>query len=157
MRALSKGLDDVAELIGTELGVSDWVTVTQPMVDDHANTTGDQHWIHNDPDRAAREAPFGGTIVQGSLLLSHLTQFQEAVAPITEDIAFALNYGFDRVRFLSPVPVGSRIRGRLTLADVRPKGPGRYVVKTAVSIEVEGQDQPAAVAEWLGLALLKAP
>jgi acyl dehydratase len=147
---------NVDHLIGTELGVSDWVTITQQMIDTHADTTGDAHWIHNDPERAAGQAPFGGPIAQGFLLLSHCSKFQEAVAPLADNILYALNYGFDRVRFLSPVPVNARIRGRLELSSVRKKDDTRYVVTTKVSIEVEGSDKPAVVADWLGLVQLQA-
>jgi acyl dehydratase len=140
-------------LAGGELGVSDWVTVTQQMLDAHADTTGDRDWIHNDPARAREEGPFGTTIAQGSLLLSHLVRFQEQVLPTLDEpvFAYALNYGFDRVRFVRPVPAGSRIRGRLGLQEVRDREDGALVVFD-VRIEVDDEeDRPAVVAQWLGL------
>lgn len=137
-------------LVGQELGVSGWVRVTQEAVDAYAALTGDSDWLHNDPERA-RHGPFGGTIVQGSFLLAHCVRFQEEIAP-AGDIAYTLNYGFDRVRFLRPVPVGSRIRGRLGLNDIRARGDRREVIVFDVQIEVEGEPGPVLVAEWLGLA-----
>jgi acyl dehydratase len=138
---------------GSELGVSDWVPITQDMLDAHAATTGDRDWIHNDPDRAHRDGPFGGTIAQGSLLLSHLVRFQEQVLPSIDSpvLAYALNYGFDRVRFVRPVPVDARIRGRLALREIRDRADGALVVFD-VRIEVDDEDDaPAVVARWLGL------
>ena len=108
-------------LIGRELGVSDWTQITQDMLDTHAATTGDADWIHNDPERAKREAPFGGTIAQGFLLLSNLSRFQQGIAPLADNILYALNYGFDRVRFVQPVPVDARI-SRIA-ADALPTTP----------------------------------
>jgi acyl dehydratase len=95
---------------GAELGVSDWVTLGQATIDAHAEVTGDRHWIHNDPDRATREGPFGAPIAQGSLLLGNLVRMQEQVIRTVDDIglAYALNYGFDRVRFIHPVRAGPR-------------------------------------------------
>jgi len=140
--------------VGEELGVSGWVAFDQEKVDQHADTTGDRHWIHNDPDRAARETPFGGAIVQGSLLLSSLFRFQEQVRSLAEDpvVAYALNYGFDRVRFLRPVLVGSRVRARFTISDVRERPDGAVLVLD-VHLEVDGEEEPAMVAVWLGLVL----
>jgi acyl dehydratase len=150
---MQEDLDRLRELAGRELGVSDWGPVTQQMLDAHAATTGDRDWIHNDPERARTEGPFGATIAQGSLLLSHLVRFQEQVLPTLDDptFAYALNYGFDRVRFVRPVPAGARIRGRLGLRDVRDRDDGALVVLD-VRIEVDDEDdRPAVVAQWLGL------
>lgn len=137
--------------IGQELGVSGWIPMTQEKFDAFAAVTGDADWMHNDPARCARESPFGGkTIAQGHLLLSHLSQIAEALMPKAESrVAYALNYGYDRVRVIRPVAVGSRIRGRLRLKEIRPKGNGQYVFKNEATIEVEGSDQPHLVAEWL--------
>jgi acyl dehydratase len=140
--------------VGTELGVSDWVIIDQAMVDAHAATTGDEEWIHNDPDRARAEAPFGGPIAQGSLLLSNLVRMQEQVLAVAADTPFgyALNYGFDRVRFVRPVLVGSRVRGRFEVAEVRMREDGRVVIVLGVDIEVDdGDERPAVHAQWLGL------
>jgi acyl dehydratase len=148
-------LAEARRRLGSELGASDWVTIDQARIDAHAATTGDRDWLHNDPERAAREGPYGGTIAQGSLVLSLLVGFVNEIAPFADDIAFALNYGFDRVRFVRPVPVGSRVRARMRLADLRPKGPGRWLAVIDARIEREGADEPALVAEWLGLVLEK--
>jgi acyl dehydratase len=149
---MQEELDRLRAAEGGELGVSDWVPITQDMLDAHAATTGDRDWIHNDPDRA-RDGPFGTTIAQGSLLLSHLVRFQEQVLPTLDNpaLAYALNYGFDRVRFVRPVPVGARVRGRLTLREVRTRSDGALVVLD-VRVEVDdADDAPAVVAQWLGL------
>lgn len=137
--------------IGKELGVSEWIPMTQEKFDGFAEITGDRDWLHNDPERCARESPFDGkTIAQGHLLLSHLSQVGEKLMPDPgAQVAYALNYGYDRVRVIRPVTVGSRIRGRLVLKEIRPKGDGRYVVKNEVAIEVEGSEGPHLVAEWL--------
>jgi acyl dehydratase len=148
---------DLVELrsrIGAELGTSDWVLLDQAMLDAHAATTGDAEWIHNDVERAQVESPFGGTIAQGSLLLSNLVRLQEQVMSVSADTPFgyALNYGFDRVRFIRPVLAGSRIRGRFEVADVRSRDDGRAVVVLGVTLEVDDDDErPAVYAEWLGL------
>jgi acyl dehydratase len=150
---MREALDRLRAAEGSELGVSDWVPVSQAMLDAHAATTGDRDWIHNDPDRARRDGPFGTTIAQGSLLLSHLVRFQEQVLPTLDNpaLAYALNYGFDRVRFVRPVPVDVRIRGRLALREVRDRPDGALVVFD-VRVEVDDEDDaPAVVAQWLGL------
>lgn len=150
---MQEDLDRLRGLAGSELGVSDWVPITQQMLDAHAATTGDRDWIHNDPERARAEGPFATTIAQGSLLLSHLVRFQEQVLPTLDNPAFAyaLNYGFDRVRFVRPVPAGARIRGRLGLLEVRDREDGALVVFD-VRVEVDDDDdRPAVVAQWLGL------
>jgi acyl dehydratase len=147
-------LDELRARTGAELGVSGWVRIDQAMMDAHAATTGDAEWLHNDVERARAESPFGGTIAQGSLLLSNLVQLQEQVMAVGTDTPFryALNYGFDRVRFIRPVRAGSRIRGRFEIAEVRPREDGRVVVVLGVTIEVDDEDdRPAVHAEWLGL------
>lgn len=145
--------------VGTSLGTSDWVTIDQAMIDAHAETTGDRDWIHNDVDRATREGPFGAPIAQGSLLIGNLVRLQEQVVRATADVglAYALNYGFDRIRFVSPVRAGERIRAHLRLGDLRPRDDGARVVTLEVTVEVEGQDRPAMVATWLGLLPAEGP
>jgi len=136
--------------VGQELGVSDWMTITQEKIDTFAEVTGDRDWLHNDPARCAKESPFGGvTIAQGHLLLAHLTRGAEDLMPHPDDLIYALNYGYDRVRFLRPVPVDSRIRVRLTIKEMRPKGENQYVVKSEAAIESEGSEETHLVAEWL--------
>jgi acyl dehydratase len=145
---------DLGDLeVGTDLGVSRWLTVDQAMIDAHAETTGDRDWIHNDVARATTEGPFGAPIAQGSLLIGNLVRMQEQVIRAIEDIglAYALNYGFDRIRFVSPVRAGERIRARLQLAGLRTRDDGARVVTLEVEVEIEGRDRPALVASWLGL------
>jgi acyl dehydratase len=136
-------------LIGAER-VSSWQTIDQGRIDAFATDTGDRDWLHNDPARAA-QGPFGGTIAQGFLQLSLLTSFAQEIVPTIEGVHFSLNYGFDKVRFLSPVKAGARIRMRARFAEARDKGDGRVVMKLAVTLEVEGSSRPALAAEWLFL------
>jgi acyl dehydratase len=127
------------------------------MVDAHAATTGDAQWIHNDPERARREGPYGGPVVQGFLLLSLLTSHGAALRiPEAGPVAMLVNYGFDRVRFVAPVPVGASVLVRGRLADVRPKGSDRAVVVLDVvmearTAEIEAVD--AVIARWCFLAV----
>ena len=144
-------LDILHDYVGKDVGVSDWITIDQAKIDAHARTTGDDSWIHTDPERAARETPFGTTIAQGFLLLSELTEMSTSLNLPTEGVAYSLNYGLDRVRIVQPVPVGSRIRGHFELKKVEPKGHHGVLAYLDVSIEIEGDDiAPAVVAEWLG-------
>jgi acyl dehydratase len=145
-----KDLSDLKALIGHEVGVSDWIRIDQKNIDTHAANTEDDLWIHTDPQRAKSETPFGGSIVQGFLVLSHLTNMARAISLPLQGISYQLNYGFDRVRMVQPVPVNSRIRGRFELSRVEPKGHHGVLVHLDASIEIEGDDiAPAVVAEWL--------
>jgi acyl dehydratase len=149
--------DELAARVGEHLGTSEPQLLTQAMVDQHAETTGDAQWIHNDPERARREGPFGGPIVQGFLLLSLFTAHAGsiglgALGPIT----MGVNYGFDRVRFHAPVPVGAAVRTQVSLGEVRPKPGGSAVVGIDVVVEAladDGTATPAATARWLFLAV----
>ncbi len=146
-------MEEIKNLINQELGVSNWITIDQAKIDAHAETTGDSDWIHNDPIRAAKESPFKGkTIAQGFLLLSHLSQFSEKLMPLPTDTVYGLNYGLNRVRFINPVIVGARIRGRMVLKEVTDKDTG-YLFLTENTIEIEGSDKPAVIAEFLGMAI----
>ena len=131
--------------------VSDWFTVEQDLINQFGESTCDSDWLHTDPERAAREAPFGGTIAFGFWTISMLTYFarQMTGADYPPGALFGLNYGFDRLRLLSPVLVGSRIRSRANLMDIQEKGGGRYLVKMNIQVEAEGTDKPALSAEWL--------
>ncbi len=143
-------LDD---FVGRELGVSDWLTVDQARIDAFAACTGDRQWIHVDPERARRESPFGTTIAHGLLTLSLLPTLREQIGVVPEGVAQVLNYGSDRVRFLTPVKAGARIRARVTLTSAEPKGPGRVLLKTENTVEIEGEDRPALVADTLVLLM----
>lgn len=143
-------IDQLEAQIGQELGVSHWVELTQEKFDAFAQITGDRDWLHNDPAKAAAAGAFGGkTIAQGHLLLSHFVQFGEAILPRLEGMQYALNYGYDRVRVVRPVTVGTRIRGRITLKNVRAKSDKQYIFKCAAQIETDDSPDPAVVAEWL--------
>ena len=146
-------VEELRKLEGRELGVSEWVPMTQEKFDVFAEITGDADWLHNDPARCAVESPFDRkTIAQGHLLLAHLSHVGESLMPDPgRELAFALNYGYDRVRFIRPVTVGSRIRGRLAVAAVHPREGGRCVIENEVVLEVEGSDAPHLVARWLFL------
>ena len=140
------GIDELRAAAGTELGVTDWHEITQAQVDAFADVTGDHQWIHVDPRRAA-QSPLGGTIAHGLLTLS-LAPAMTASLLSFEGFAFALNYGYNRVRFPAPLPVGSRVRMRATLAAVEDI-PGGAQITTELTFEREGGDKPVCVAESL--------
>ena len=136
-------------LAGQELGVSDWLTIDQAMIDKFADATHDHQFIHVDPERA-KMTPFGGTIAHGFLTLSLYPALRDkADCPQIGGILMALNYGGNKVRFLTPVRSGSRVRGRFKLLEFADKGPRRYQETTEFTVEIEGQDKPALVAEWI--------
>lgn len=141
-------LDEMRALVGKEMGVSSWYEIDQKRIDTFADVTEDWQFIHVDPDAAAK-TPFGTTIAHGFLTLSMLSAMVYEM-PVLEGVAMGVNYGFDKVRFLSPVPVGSRIRGRFVLSKLDESKPGFVTSYTAVSVEIEGQDKPALAADWIG-------
>lgn len=140
-------LSELAAQAGKEVFVTDWVPVTQQRIDLFAEAIDDHQWIHVDRDRAARESPFGTTIAHGFLTLSLLTLLLESSLTMPE-VGMGVNYGFNRVRFTSPVPAGSRIRGRFVLAKFEHLGNGVQMTWN-VTVEREGADKPCLVAEWL--------
>ena len=140
-------LAELGGMVGREVGVSDWLVVAQDRIDAFADATGDHQWIHVDPERARTETPFGATIAHGFLTLSLVsTLVRDAVT--VEGSRMALNYGLNRVRFVSPVPSGSPIRARVALAGIDDKGDSIQAT-WSVTIEREGGDKPAVVAEWI--------
>jgi acyl dehydratase len=143
-------LDEIRSRIGEEVGVSSWLTVDQPRIDAFADATEDHQFIHVDP-QAAAAAGLGGTIAHGFLSLSLLSRMAAEGMLIPEGVKMALNYGFDRVRFLAPVKSGKRVRGRFTLDSVEEKAPGQVLMRHLVTVEIEGEDKPALAATWLGL------
>ena len=152
----AKRVIDAAELesmIGQDVGVSDWALIDQNMINAFADVTYDPYFIHTDPTRAEKETSFGGTIAHGFLTLSMLSAMAYDALPDIKGRTVGMNYGFDKIRFLSPVPAGSRIRGHFKIADVQRK-PGQAVVKYAVTVEIEGREKPALAAEWLTIAFL---
>ena len=154
--AISLTLDTLHDHVGTELGVSSWVTVGQDRIDAFAECTGDRQWIHVDRERAARESPFGTTIAHGYLTLSLLPLMTGEIGIIPEGVPAALNYGTDEVRFLNPVKSGSRIRVRTELAAVAEKRPGQTLLTLRSTVEIEGEQTPALVANTLALLLAEA-
>lgn len=139
--------------IGTELGRSDWLIVHQEMIDRFADLTGDHQFIHVDPVRAAA-TPLGGTVAHGFLTLSLLGAMGMDMLPPLDGAAMIFNYGFDKLRFITPVRSGSRIRGILTLLAVEAKGPGQYLMRYGVTVEAEGAAKPALAAEWLTMMVM---
>ena len=142
-------LDELRSNVGKELGVSSWHEVTQQQIDRFAEITGDNQWIHVDPERARRESPYGTTIAHGFLTVSLLSSLINEAVEVTGDFKMRVNYGFNRLRFTGAVPAGSRIRGRFTLQSIKDVEGGVELTWLS-TVEVEGRDKPALVAEWLG-------
>ena len=142
---------NISEYIGRELGVSDWLTVDQAMIDQFAECSGDRQWIHVDVERAKRESPHRGPIAHGYLSLSFVAPLSMQVGAIPKGTAAAFNYGLDRVRFLAPVKVGARVRLRVVIAGVERKPDGQLIIKSSNTLEIEGADKPALIAESLAL------
>ncbi len=143
-------LDEIRSRVGTEIGLSSWLTVDQARIDAFAEATEDRQFIHTDP-AAAAQTPFGGTIAHGFLSLSLLSRMAADAMLIPEGVKMAVNYGLDRVRFLAPVRSGSRVRGRFTLDSIEEKAPGQLLMRHVVTVQIEGEDKPALTAVWLGL------
>lgn len=153
MSAIDDALKNAQALLDTEVGVSNWITVDQPMIDTFADVTHDTQWIHVDPERAAAETPFGGTIAHGFLTLSLASRFAYDCFPMLPGQVMGINYGFNKLRFLSPVKAGSRVRGRFVLAAVTKRNDTDLLRENTLTIEIEGQETPALIAQWLGLAV----
>ncbi len=147
-------LDDLKGQVGQEIGVSPWTTIDQVRIDRFAEVTADRQFIHVDPERAATGTPFGGTIAHGFLTLSLLSAMGQEALPVLANRTMGINYGLERVRFLSPVPAGARVRGRFTLADVSMRSSVQAMLRYQVTVEIEGADKPALAAEWITLAVL---
>ncbi|GAA5109881.1 MaoC family dehydratase [Alloalcanivorax gelatiniphagus] len=147
-------IEQLKAKVGEDLGTSRWFPVDQARIDAFADLTEDPQWIHVDPERAAKETPFGGTIAHGFLSLSLLSAMSMDVVPRLEGAVMGINYGFDKVRFLNPVRSGSKVRGHFKLASVEPRGDNQFLVRYAISVEIDGVDKPAIACEWLGLTIL---
>lgn len=145
-------LDQIRARLGSEIGVSDWIEVPQERIDAFAEATEDRQFIHTNPALAA-QTPFGGTIAHGFLSLSLLSRMGADVMLVPETTKMAVNYGLDRVRFLNPVRAGKRVRGRFVLKDMTEKAPGQILMTFAVTVEIEQEDKPALLADWLGLII----
>ena len=144
---------EISEHIGRELGVSNWVTIDQSRINDFAHCTGDHQWIHVDVERAKRESPFRGPIAHGYLMLAMVAPLSMEIGILPKDSAAGLNYGIDKVRFLAPVPAGARVRLRVVLISVEPREGGQAIMKTQNTLEVEGSQKPALIAETLALLI----
>ena len=144
---------DLAGMVGQEVGVSDWIEIGQERINAFADITEDHQFIHIDEEKA-KMTPFGGTIAHGFLTLSMLSALASGTSLVIEGIQMGINYGFEKVRFLQPVRAGKKIRGRFTLAEATERKPGQWMLKYAVSVEIEGEEKPALMAEWLTLQIV---
>jgi acyl dehydratase len=142
-----ESVEKLSEFVGREVALSEWLEVSQERIDRFAEATEDRQWIHVEPERAARESPFKGTIAHGFLTLSLLSEMMRTALEVG-GVRMGINYGLGRVRFVAPVPAGSRIRGRFKLATLE-KIRGGAQAAWEVSVEREGGDRPCCVAEWL--------
>jgi acyl dehydratase len=149
-------LSELPQYVGKELGVSNWVTVDQARIDQFAECSGDRQWIHVDVARAKRESPYRAPIAHGYLTLALVAPLQMEIGAVPADSAAAFNYGLDKVRFLAPVKAGDRVRLRVVLVNVEQKG-GGVVLKTSNTLEIEGSDKPALIAESLALITPRKP
>jgi len=140
-------------LVGRELGPSPWFEITQERVNQFADATNDHQFIHVDPEKAAR-TPFGGPIAHGFLSLSLLSYLNAQISIVPENLAMGINYGSDKVRYLAPVRVGKRIRSRQKVLEVSEKKPGQWLMKNEVTVEIEGEETPALVAEILSMLVI---
>ena len=146
-------LEELHSRIGTQVGVSDWITIDQKRIDEFADVTEDRQFIHVDPN-AAKETMFGGTVAHGFLSLSLLSRMALDVMLVPDNLKMAVNYGFDRIRFLAPVPVGARVRGIFTLTNVEEKSLGQLLVHHNVMVDIDVTEKPALTADWLSLLIL---
>ena len=147
-------LDEITARVGTVIGTSDWITIDQARIDTFAEVTEDRQFIHTDP-AAAAGTMFGGTVAHGFLTLSLLSRMAADVMLVPPELKMAVNYGFNNVRFLAPVPVGARVRGIFTLANLEEKGPGRLLAHHDVMVDIDITEKPALTADWLGLLVLQ--
>jgi len=144
--------DKLSALVGVDPGPGDWFEIDQARIDDFADATNDHQFIHVDVERATAETPFGGTIAHGFLTLSLMVPLVTSVPaemPKLDGVVMGINYGLNKVRFLSPVPAGSRVRARMVVSDVELKGTAVDMTR-AITVELEGSDKPALIAEWIG-------
>lgn len=147
-------LDEALASVGQEVGLSPWRTVTQDIIDRFADATDDHQFIHCDPERAAREAPFGGTIAHGFLTLSLLSAMTFETIPTIAGSTMGVNNGFETLRFVTPVKTGSRIRTRFVLANMNVRRSGWIEIAHDITVEIEGSRRPALTARWLTLSFV---
>jgi len=151
MKIISR--EEIVNCVGEQLDTTDWFTVTQDQINQFADCTLDQQFIHVDPEKA-KETPFGSTIAHGFLSLSMLSHFAETFSVVVEGVYMGVNYGFDKVRFIAPVKVDSRIRCHAKVLAAVEKNPGQFMITTEVIVEIEGGDKPALKAEWIGMQMV---
>jgi len=143
-------VEDLAGLVGQNVGASDWTVVEQDRINQFADVTEDHQFIHIDPEKA-KMTPFGSTIAHGFLTLSLLAKFAEQGAIVLDGTKMGVNYGFDKVRFLAPVKVGKKIRGHFKIKSVDEKRPGQFLITYEVSVEIDGEETPALIADWMAM------
>jgi acyl dehydratase len=143
-------IEEIGLKVGQEVGVSDWILIDQARIDAFAEITEDPQFIHIDPEAAAK-TPFGGTVAHGFLTLSLLSRMAADAMPRPAEAKMGVNYGFEKVRFMAPVRSGKRVRGRFRLERLDEKRPGQWQFTHQVTVEIEGEDKPALVADWIGL------
>jgi acyl dehydratase len=145
--------ETIKTIVGKEVGLSDWVTITQDMINTFADLTNDHQFIHVDIERA-KKTPMGGTVAHGFLTLSLLGNFVYAADFAMANATMGFNYGLNKVRFITPVRAGARVRGRFTLQAMEERSPGQWMATVEVIVEVEGEAKPALIAEWLTLTIV---
>ena len=142
-------IEEIQGRVGSEIGVSDWLLVDQARIDAFADITEDHQFIHVDPERAAK-TPFRGTVAHGFLTLSLLSRMAEGVMLRPESLRMAVNYGFDKVRFMGPVKSGKRVRGRFRMLSAEEKRASQWQITYEVTVEIEDEEKPALIADWIG-------
>ena len=142
--------EDVSGFVGKEIGISDWIEISQERINQFADVTEDHQFIHTNPEMA-KMTPFGTTIAHGFLTLSMLSKLAENSVVLLDGVKMGVNCGFDKVRMVSPVKSGKKIRGHFTLMSADEKMPGQWAFKYAVKVEIEGEEKPSLVAEWLSM------
>ncbi len=157
MQRSGEQIGKLRDMVGRERGVSPWMTVDQTMIDGFADITRDHQWIHVDVDRARRESPYGAPIAHGFLTLSLVATMSYEIGGLPDGISAIFNYGLDKVRFLNPVRAGSRVRMRSALVSLDERAPGQFLMKSSNTVEIEGEDKPALVAETLILFVMAPP
>ncbi|HHZ71742.1 MAG TPA: MaoC family dehydratase [Gammaproteobacteria bacterium] len=141
--------DQLQSTQGTKLGISPWIRLSQSMVNQFADITNDHQFIHIDPKRAGTESPFGGTIAHGFLTLSQLTQMAESTLAVIKDVRMSINYGFDRIRFITPVRSDARVRAHFTLELAEERTTGEWTLHHDITVEIEHNERPALSAMWI--------
>jgi len=152
--ALILSVDQLNDYIGEEVGISEWLLVDQERIDQFADATGDHQYIHVDSNRAAK-TPFGTTIAHGFLTMSLMVLMGYEGSTKLENSIMGINYGFDKLRFINPVKVNSKIRGRFQLISAEEKKPNQWLLKHNITVEIAGEEKPALVAEWLGMTVVE--